>query len=516
MLDKSIERLGDWNPQLLRELKSRLSGNASIAAVAIPIFLQVIGVGFFSATSNSVSSGITAGFYLLNWLIPIGLMLGGVYTIVADLNLEEQRSTLNFIRLTPQSARSIFIGKLLGVPSLIYVGVLLTMPLHFFVAICAGTSPIYMLAWYGTIGAMTYLCLSLAILYSLYSHKYAILLTLLFSLPVNTFISLYNSYSNLIIVNQDVKTSNGVGILSWLFIPIDRHVFLFDGFIIGTVCAISYWIWVTIDRKYINPTSTPFKKSDSYWMNAQFQLWLLGFALPLVTRIDADRVSEKFYVLALFYSLSAMWVYCLMPLILPNKWSMQDWSRYRREHVTHEQRQWWQQDLVRDLIWHDRSPIGLAMLINLLISASVWGGCFGLFLTDLQWLTKSICGIIIVSVLTLIHTVIANLLFLRAKSKNTGVVPLIILMSILPLGLGLMAIITADYQMLGAGLFLFSPFSWMSVTQLPLVNIGMIIMGQIGILAGVTKLLQGRLEKLGRSNTQALSQQSSLLVRSNL
>jgi hypothetical protein len=515
MLDKSIDRIGEWNPQLFRELKSRLSGNTLVVAVAISIFLQVIGVGFFLATSNSFDDRITGGFYLLNWLIPIGLMLGGVYTIVADLNQEEQRGTLNFIRLTPQSARSIFIGKMLGAPSLIYVVVLLAVPLHFFVGMCAGTSPIHMLAWYGTIGVTTYLCLSLAILYGLYSHKYAILLTLLFSLPVNTFVSLYNSYSNLIAIKQGATNNDGVGILSWLFIPIDRHALLFDAFIIGTFCLICHWLWVTIDRKYINPASTPFKKSDGYWMNAQFQLWLLGFALPIVSRIEVDRSSEKFYVLASFYSMSAIWVYCLIPLILPNKWSMQDWSRYRREHVTHKHRQWWQQDIVRDLVWHDRSPIGLAMLINLLISAIVWGVCFGLFVPDLQWLAKSICGIIIVSILTLIHTVVVNLIFLRAKSKNVGAMPIVILMSALPLCLGFMAVITSDYRMLGAGLFLFSPFSWMGVTQLSIINIGMIIMGQIGILVGVTRVLQRRLQQLGRSATQAIDRQQSSLVRAS-
>jgi hypothetical protein len=515
MLDKSVDRIGEWNPQLFRELKSKLSGNASIAAVAISIFIQVIGFGFFSATSNSFNNGITAGFHLLNWLIPIALMLGGVYTIVADLNQEEQRGTLNFIRLTPQSARSIFIGKMLGAPSLIYIGVLLTVPLHLFVSMCAGTSPIHMLAWYGTIGVTTYLCLSLAILYTIYSHKYAILLTLLFSLPVNTFLSLYNSYSSLIIMKQEAIDSNSTDIFSWLFIPIDRHIMLLDSLIICTFLLISYWIWVTLDRKYINPTSTPFKKSDSYWMNAQFQLWLLGFALPIVTRIDADRASDKFYVLATFYSISAIWVYCLIPLILPNKWSMQDWSRYRRDRVTHEHRQWWQQDIVRDLIWHDRSPIGLAMLINLLISATLWGVCFGVFLPDLQWLAKTICGVIIVSILTLIHTVVVNLIFLRARSKNAVAIPLIVLMSALPLCLGFMAVITSDYRMLGTGLFLFSPFSWMGVTQLSIPNIGMIIMGQIGILAGVTKLLQRRLQKLGRSDTQAIDRQQSSLAGTN-
>lgn len=514
MLDKSIDRIGEWNPQLFRELKSRCSGNTPIVVVAVSILVQIIGVGCFSNTS--LDNAVIGGFYLLNWLLPICLMLGGVYTIVTDLNQEEQRGTLNFIRLTPQSARSIFTGKMLGVPSLIYLGILSIVPLHVFVGgMYSKISFVNMLAWYSTVGVTTYLCLSLAILYTLYSNKYTILLTLLFALPVNTFIGMYNSFSNSIVVRQIETNGDSSGLLSWFYLPLDRHILIFDGFIIGVFLMVSHWVWVTIDRKYINPASTSFKKEHSYWMNIGVQIWLLGFALPILTQIDTERSSDKFYVLATFYSISAIWVYCLIPLILPNRWSMQDWSRYRRDRVTHAHRQWWQQDLVRDLIWHDRSPIGLAMLINLLISATVWGVCFGVFLPDLQWLAKTICGVIIVSILTLIHTVVVNLIFLRTRSKNAGAIPLIFLMSALPLFLGFMAVITANYRLLGAGLFLFSPFSWMSVTQLSIPNIGMIIMGQISILAGVTKLLQRRLQKLGRSDTQAIARQQSSLAGTN-
>uniref|UniRef100_A0ACD5H1H9 Uncharacterized protein n=1 Tax=Desertifilum tharense IPPAS B-1220 TaxID=1781255 RepID=A0ACD5H1H9_9CYAN len=40
----------------------------------------------------------------------------GAYWLIDDLGKEERRGTLNFIRLSPQSAQSIFLGKLLGVP----------------------------------------------------------------------------------------------------------------------------------------------------------------------------------------------------------------------------------------------------------------------------------------------------------------------------------------------------------------------------------------------------------------
>ncbi|AFY94614.1 hypothetical protein [Chamaesiphon minutus] len=513
MLDKYIDRIGEWNPQLFRELKSRLTGNAAIAVVAISIGLQAIAIGAAMSSSTEIKTQIWMNFFAtISWLIPMGLILGSVYTLIADIDREEKRGTLNFIRLTPQSARSILIGKMLGVPSLIYLGVLLAIPLHLVVGLLAGIGLPMILVWYCTIGATIYLCSSLAILYSLYGGKYPIVFTLLFALPINTIVSLYNYYLNAAATRQwwTIESS-----FRWYWLPIINKFYICNALIITTILAISYWLWVTIDREYINPTSTAFKKEHSYWMNIQFQFWLLGFGLPILNYETIDNSSQNFYILATFYSIGTIGVYCLIPQILPSKLSMQEWSRYRRDRVTHKDRQWWQQELVRDLVWHDASPIGLAMLINVAISALVWGTCFGIFVSDRVWLIKSLCGVIIVSVLTLIHTGIINLIFLRTRAKTRGVMPLIILMSGLPLFLGFIATITLNHSSFGLLLFLFSPFAWMGVTQLALPNIGAIFMGQLGILAGITKLLQQRIKQLGRSETQTLSQQKSLMAGTN-
>jgi hypothetical protein len=513
ILDKSIDRVGEWNPQLFRELKSRLTGNVAIAIIAISITLQAIAIGLFMLGDIPLTTKIYQGFATLSWLIPIGLILGSVYTLIADLHQEEKRGTLNFIRLTPQSARSILIGKMLGTPSLIYVGILLAVPLHLTLGIVAGVSLPLLLVWYCTIGATIYLCSSLAILYSLYGGKYPLVFTLLFGLPINTIISLYNYYLSEIAIRQWWTIEASV---RWFWLPIVNNFYLGNALIIATILTISYWLWITIDREYINPASTAFKKEHSYWMNIQFQILLLGFALPIPNYAAIDNSSQNFFILAAFYSVGTIGVYCLIPQILPSKLSTQDWSRYRRDRVTHKDRQWWQQELVRDLVWHDASPIGLAMLINVAILAIIWGTCFGIFLSDRAWLLKSLCGIIIVSVLTLIHTGIINLIFLRTRAKIRGVMPLIILMSGLPLFLGFIATITLNHSSSGLYLFLCSPFAWMGVTQLGLPSIGAILMGQLCILAGVTKLLQRRIQQLGRSDTQALSQQKSLIAGTHI
>jgi hypothetical protein len=502
MLDKLIDKIGDRNPQLFRELKSRFAGNTAIAAIAIPILIQIIGIGLFTASDDLFETKIHSNFNLLNWIVPISLMLGGIYTIVADLQQEEKRGTLNFIRLTPQSGRSIFLGKILGVPSLIYLGVLAIAPLHIIVGMFAGASFAMMVGWYCTIAVATYLCLSLVILYILYGGKHAILLTLLFSFPVNTFIGFYNFYSGLVINRGE--TDSNEALFSWYYLPISNNIFRFDIFIICTFLVISYWLWITIDRKYINLISTSLQKADSYWMNIQVQIWLLGFALPIVTHVDNDRNNQGFYILALFYSISAIWVYSIFALILPNKQSIAEWSR---EHFLHRDRHEDRQDLIQDLFWHDRSPILLATLVNLLIPGVIWGLCFAIFVRDRELIIKAICGIVIVSILTLIHAIVINFISLRSSTKKIVVIPLIFLMSCLPVYMGFIGLMNPAYKELSIVMLMFSPFAWIAVTQLSIPNIVMIAIGQLGMLAGLTKLFQHRLQKLGAADIQAIERQ---------
>jgi hypothetical protein len=512
MLDKVIDKIGDRNPQLFRELKSRFTGNGLIAVMGVSILTQVIGIGLFAVNDSPFKDKVYSNFNFLNWIIPTSLILGGIYTIIADLNQEDKRGTFNFIRLTPQSAPSIFLGKILGVPSLIYLGVLSTIPLHFMLGMFAGANFGMMIGWYLTIGMTTYLCLSLVILYILYGGKHAILLTLFASFPVNTFIGCYNYYSGLVIAKQ-WETDSDKALFSWFYLPISNNILMFDIFIICTFLAISYWLWITIDRKYINLISTSFKKADSYWMNVQVQIWLLGFALPIVTHVNNYLSNDKFYILAVFYSISAIWIYSIVALILPNRQSIQDWSR---EHSIVRDRHEDRPDLIQSLLWHDRSPIIIAMLVNLLIPAIIWGLCFVVFVHDRELLIKSICGIAIVSILTLIHTIVISFICLRSMPRNTGIIPLIFLMSCLPVFMGFTALMHPAHQDSSIVMLLFSPFAWMAVTQLSIPNIGMIMMGQLGILAGLAKLFQRRVQKLGEADPQVINQQKSSLARTNI
>jgi hypothetical protein len=55
----------------------------------------------------------------------------------------------------------------------------------------------------------------------------------------------------------------------------------------------------------------------------------------------------------------------------------------------------------------------------------------------------------------------------------------------------------------------------MSVTQLSLVELGMVFIGQMALLAGLNRLIQGKLYRLGRSDLQTIDRQKPELARIN-
>jgi hypothetical protein len=181
-LTNIIDKMGDSNPQVFRELKERLTPRNISLAIVCAAILQVLILLYFNGQipipayegvldrqkliethSNYCTSsfdirydgklchlGMNGGFEInwqkwwldifscLSWILPLGLILGSVYTLVADLVREEKRGTLNFIRLSPQSAQTIFLGKIIGVPILIYLAIAATLPLHLIAGINAG------------------------------------------------------------------------------------------------------------------------------------------------------------------------------------------------------------------------------------------------------------------------------------------------------------------------------------------------------------------------------------------
>src|SRR4028118_1383211 len=202
-----LDKIGNWNPQLFREIKGRLNiGNMAIAS-AFSLSGQLLLFMYYSAQipvtpangeytypiynrfcnlDNAASRYETScvtdalGNFVINWsqwwleifiwlsiLSVLALLVAGTYLLVSDLDKEERRGTLNFIRLSPQSAKTIFLGKILGVPILLYLATILAVPLHLYGGLAAQIPLNEILCFYIAVAASCALFYSTAMLFGL-------------------------------------------------------------------------------------------------------------------------------------------------------------------------------------------------------------------------------------------------------------------------------------------------------------------------------------------------------------
>jgi len=539
IIDKIIDRAGDINSQIFRELKERLTArNMAIAIVGSIVIQGLILIYFhgqipvfdpsttetFDNYCNLAYPDISGGrdllcrldgdgkfiinwqkwhtdvFICLSWILPSGLILGSVYLLVADLVQEEKRGTLNFIRLSPQSAQQIFVGKILGVPILVYIATVLMLPLHLYLGCSAGGNILFLGSWYLAIGSLWFLLASAAVLYVLLGGFQAFLTVIVISYPLWMPIAAINSFASSTLDRQSFRGTEDV---SWFWIPIASNAILFD--IFGTICCLvaSYGVWQALKRRYLSPTATIISKSQSYIANLCWQVWIAGFVIP--TLAQNDRYYDDFG-LGLLAGMDFMALLLLIPMLLPSKQALQDWSRYRRERVTHQHRHFWQRELLQDLIHNDKSPALLAVAINIGMAMIVWipVTTIALFSNPIYGI-NTLATIALATSLILIYTAIAHLgLFLSVKNRKLWIVALVGGVIFVPsLAAGLLSISHAPDELVSF-LLLFSPFAVVGIAQGAGVGIFAAFAAQLAIFAALTRQLQRKLEISGRSQTKEL------------
>lgn len=572
-LSKIIDRLGDSNPQIFRELKERLTlRNLGIAIVAT-LFIQGCTLLYFNSqipvampktdaieisTTIARPAGVrrieereqvyskycdftskdrpgevcqldSAGnfkinwqlwrsdvFNCLSWMLALGLILGSVYTLVADLVREDKRGTLNFIRLSPQSAPKIFFGKLLGVPILVYLAAALMVPLHAILGWSAGATGLLLVSWYATIGAIWFLFASSAILYVLLGGVQAIVTTIVTSCLLWLPLLIVNSYLWGTVNRADwiAKDSNQV---AWFGLPMNSSAIWMYAF--GTCsCAIaSYWVWQAIDRRYLNPTATAIGKQQSYLINICWQLWIGGFALPLMFADPTQHWWKIRQLLSCLAIVDFMALLLSIFLLLPSKQAVQDWSRHRRERAA-QGRKFWQRDLVRDLIGNDKSPALLTIAINVGMAMAVWLPVSLLVSIKIPRMSmafddwsmpgielKLVATACIAAALILIYAAIAHLaLFLKVKKRNLWTIAIIGGATILPLVCAGVLSPGRPPTGVAALILLFSPFAPVGLFKLGVGTILTALIVQLGVFATLTRQLQRQVQISGRSVSQEL------------
>jgi hypothetical protein len=482
----------ELNPQLFREVKSRFRTHNIVIVVVFSLALQCF--------LFSISSSFLEVYQSLNFILPLCLLLGGFYLISTDLAREEQRGTLNFIRLSPQFSQSILLGKMLGVPSLIYFGVALGIPLHFIGSLVEGVSLGEILGKYifWLVGCWLF-------------YSFACLYTLRLSNNKN---NLCNPQaiagSGLIIVGNLVwlylsliyafTTPDFLHEINWFFLTLGRDLFFDCLWLLITIAGTTYFLWQAVNRRFRNQNITLVSKSQSYQIVALLQLWLLGFVVSKINLNSSFPHDE----------IGFAWVYYIMPIVFlmlisalsPSHQNLLDWSRYNHQSYTRKQGLW------NDLIWGEKSLNIVAIAINLLITAVIWIPWL-LSLSDrvLSHMSLSkpeaVLGLLLTMGIVSIYAVSNQQLTIKFKprSRINLVAALGCVIVILPLAnAGVLAADNVQISLLWA----VSPFPvfcvFLGTISTAILGLGL----QLTLLGFLTKQLTKQIQKVGASKTQIL------------
>ncbi len=553
-----VKQVGEWNPQLFRELKGRLKPRNILISVAISLVGQLLVLMSFASQlpvsegknviysryctdtsptypgSNCLADGF--GGFVINWslwwkdvfvwLSFIGifaLLVFGTYMLLSDLSKEEHRGTLNFVRLAPQSSRSILTGKLLGVPILLYLVGFLALPLHLAAGL-SGQIPLHLiLAYYGILGASCLFFYSLALLFGLVGTWLggfqawlgggAMLLFLYFMMMMgfyggsNHYPTDWLALFNPAIVLPYLINSNSLDPvnpsdygsfreMSWFYLPISASGWSLAGFMALNYGLWTYWVWQGLKRCFHNPSATLLRKQHSYWLTACFEVVILGFAL------NSELVEWRNNPKGLFDNLQVLLVFnlqlflCLIAALSPHRQVMQDWARYR-----HQNRSSRKGGVIADLIWGEKSPALVAVALNAAIASAILLPWILLWPFN-DYRTPALWALLLNLSLVVVYAAIAQLmLFMKMPKRAALAATTVGLLVVLP---PIIFVILSATPGENSAVWLFSAFPWAAVEHTTAMSVFMAIIGQSLALGLLSLQLTRQLQKAGESSTKAL------------
>ncbi len=542
-----LDRVGDWNPQLLRELKGRLKSRNLLIAIAISFVGQFFLLLFFQiqlpigtqedhmyCTGNAVNyvlpNCVRDAFdnFVINWqlwwlglfvlLSVIGifaLIVVGTYLLISDLAHEERRDTLNFIRLSPQASESILVGKLLGVPILLYLVAVLAVPLHLWAGLSAQIPLIRILSFYGVLIAACLCFYSAALLFSLVSSWLGgfqawlgsggvlILLAIASFKPIkDSPFDWLNLFSPSLIIQYLVAATNlnlqsefsrlSIGNLQWFSLPVGAGM-------VGVVSSLllnyglwTYWSWQALKRRFPNPSKTMLSKRQSYLLVACFEVVLLGFA------VVSKRSNELLVNFQILLVINLLLFLSLIVVLTPGRQTLQDWARHSRQQAS--SRNLWNRLLMSDLVWGEKSPALVAIAINLAIASAILVPWI-VFSQDYHKL-QVFLSLVISCNLTLIYAAITQLIMLMPFQKQFLWV-IGTLGAVIGLPTVIVVFLFSDPSKI-PGLWLVTPFAGFAIEYASATTVFLALLCQWSILTLLTLQITRQLRKAGESASKTL------------
>ncbi|WP_413176179.1 ABC transporter permease [Anabaena azotica] len=446
------------------------------------------------------------------------LLIAGTYLLINDLAKEEHRGTLNFIRLSPQSETSILTGKILGVPSLIYLFVITAIPLHFWAGRSANIASSYILSYYAILAASCGFFYSAALLFGLVSRWFSsfqpwlgsggllvfLLMTMImasssYNSVVNNPLTWFRFFSpwditnylfpNLFRVYQGTRLDD----IQFFYLPIGKSFLSLVGFHLINYGICTYGIWQAMKRCFSNPHATILSKGQSYLFIAFTQFMFLGLTMQTINK---NQYLDMRYLIA-FVNLAL--ILSLTILLSPPRSIIQDWARYRHQNQKNE-------SIWHDLIFGEKSPAILAIFINLVIAYIPLLISFIAYPLDINAgdlnPSKILYTLLLSMSLIMIYATIAQLMLLMKNSKRyvwaIGAMGATICLP--PIILSTLGINPGTHP----AIWLFSTFPWPAIQQAATVTVFMAVLADFTVLALLNFQLRKQVRVLGESATKAL------------
>ncbi len=552
------QKLGEQNAQLFRELKGRLKPKNTALALGISLLAQLLIIisfrnrlpgrdfsGKITETTHRYCTGSRPEYYyneyhcikdvadnwIVNWqfwwsdvfvvlslISAIALLTVGAYMLINDLSREERNGTLNFIRLTPQSTQNIFLGKLLGVPILLYVAAAAIIPLHLWSGLSAQIPLQLILGFDVSLVFCGIFVFSAALLFGLvnswmagfqswlgsgivlgsmllFSSKYISLdgwdLIDLFS-PTTILSYLVPDAFREHIYIFDENAANRLADLhnwEWFYLPVGASVVAAILFAIFNYCLWTALIWQSLKRCFRNPNATLLSKRQSYIVTACFTALSMGFALQNFSEKGAYQIPLAWNFL----------FFCgLVASLSSQGQALQDWARYRREGV--KKRKFYY--LMQDLIWGEKSPAVVAIDFNLLIVAFLFVPAVLLVSREPSAQMEMLLGLLLNVSLILICATMAQLMLLMKARKPSlwaaGTVGTVIILPLVVLGF-----LSAETYSMPVP-FLFTAISFVAVKEATATSIFVALLSQFSVLVLLNLRLRQKLLKAGEFPSKAL------------
>ncbi len=523
MLPNLLISFSDWNPQFFREVKGRLK-NRNLTLTVLSSFLVQFALLFYFWAALPVPKVTTSSryctgketyawndcvldaqgnvlvnwqnwwadlFQALTWVLPFILLIAGVYLLISDFAKEEQRGTLNFIRLSPQASQTILLGKLLGVPLLVYLGVLLAVPLHLWSAVQGGVDIAELLSLYLVVPAITGVFYTGAIFYAFLGAAHGWLGAAIVCAAYTLFYQTWQAMT---------RYSGGkysTGDLSWYHLSIVENLGISVLFTLGVCAVTTFWFWQTINRRFCNPNLTLISKWQSYAMTLCVEVFLLGFAFR---DLDDREYYQPIYDLFTLIVFNSFWFLVLIAALTPHRQTLLDWARYRQTRTSGKKLKLTKAAL-RDWMLGEKSPAIAAIALNLFLAIAIftpWILTWGQPVAQ----RHGLISLLLNATFLLICAAIAQLILL-GNSKKRSVFALAIVAGLIAIPPIMMLTVGVRPDQ-GSLPWILSGFAFTAIESASKMTILLGLLGQMLVLTGLTARLTHQLRRAGESEMKTL------------